>query len=337
MNYPEQHPPVRHGRIGVLLVNLGTPDATDYWSVRRYLKEFLSDRRVIELHPLLWAPILYGPILTLRPRKSAEAYRKIWLKDVDESPLRHYTRRQAERLQQQLGDTVLVDWAMRYGTPSIAARIDALTEAGCDRLLVVPLYPQYSATTTASVTDAVFDALKRKRWQPTLRVAHPWHDHPAHIEALSQRIRNQMAALDEEPEVLLFSFHGLPQKYFDLGDPYYCHCMKTARLVRETLGWPQERVRVTFQSRLGPTEWLKPYTAEVLEQLPGECIKRIAVAMPAFVSDCIETLEEIGIEGRHSFLQAGGEQCEVLPCLNDSDESIAMLEAIVEQELSGWR
>jgi len=331
-----QHPPVAFGRLGVLLVNLGTPDATDYWSVRRYLKEFLSDRRVIELHPLLWWPILNGPILTFRPRKSGEAYRKIWREESNESPLRYYTRSQAERLQQRFDD-VVIDWAMRYGNPSIPDRLDALTEAGCDRILVVPLYPQYSATTTASVTDAVFDALKAKRWQPTLRVAHPWHDHPAHVQALTQRIRNELAQLEQEPELLLFSFHGLPQKYFDLGDPYYCHCQKTARLVREALGWPEDRVRVTFQSRLGPTQWLKPYTAEVLEQLPAEGVKRIAVVMPAFISDCIETLEEIGIEGRKSFLEAGGEACDALPCLNDSDESIEMLEAIVTQELSGWR
>lgn len=331
-----QHPSVPHGRLGVLLVNLGTPDGTDYWSVRRYLKQFLSDRRVIELHPLLWWPVLHGPILTFRPRKSAAAYRKVWLQDSDESPLRHYTRRQAERLQQRFDD-VVIDWAMRYGNPAIAERLDALTAAGCDRILVVPLYPQYSATTTASVTDAVFDALKAKRWQPTLRVAPPWYDHPAHTEALTARLRSQLAELQQQPEVLLFSFHGLPQKYFDLGDPYYCHCMKTARLVREALGWPEQRVRVTFQSRLGPMQWLQPYTAEVLQQLPAEGVKRIAVVMPAFISDCIETLEEIGIEGRHSFLQAGGEACDVLPCLNDSDDSIAMLEAIVTQELSGWR
>lgn len=331
-----QHPSVPHGRLGVLLVNLGTPDGTDYWSVRRYLKQFLSDRRVIELHPLLWWPVLHGPILTFRPRKSAAAYRKVWLQDSDESPLRHYTRRQAERLQQRF-DEVVIDWAMRYGNPAIAERLDALTEAGCDRILVVPLYPQYSATTTASVTDAVFDALKAKRWQPTLRVAPPWYDHPAHIEALTARLRSQLAELQQEPDVLLFSFHGLPQKYFDLGDPYYCHCMKTARLVREALGWPEQRVRVTFQSRLGPMQWLQPYTAEVLQQLPAEGVKRIAVVMPAFISDCIETLEEIGIEGRHSFLQAGGEACDVLPCLNDSDDSIEMLEALVTQELGGWR
>lgn len=331
-----QHPPVRHGRLGVLLVNLGTPDAPDTRSVRRYLKQFLSDRRVIELHPLLWWPILHGPILTFRPRKSAEAYRKVWRHESNESPLRYYTRRQADRLQERFDD-VVIDWAMRYGQPSIASRIDALADAGCDRLLVVPLYPQYSATTTASVTDAVFDALKRKRWQPTLRVAPPWYDHPAHIEAMTARLRSQLAELEQQPDLLLFSFHGLPQKYFDLGDPYYCHCQKTARLVREALGWPKERVRVTFQSRLGPTQWLQPYTAEVLTQLPAEGVKRIAVTMPAFVSDCIETLEEIGIEGKRSFLEAGGEACDVLPCLNDSDESIEMLQRLVTQELSGWR
>lgn len=336
MNKPSHHPDIKHGRIGVLLVNLGTPDATDYWSVRRYLREFLSDRRVIELHPLLWAPILYGPILTFRPRKSAEAYRKIWFQDVDESPLRYYTRRQAELLNDRCPD-VDVDWAMRYGNPSIRDRIHALVERGCDRVMVLPLYPQYSATTSASVADATFDALKRMRWQPTLRMAHPWYDHPAHIRALTDSIRGQLAALEQEPEVLVLSFHGLPQKYFDMGDPYYCHCQKTARLVRESLGWPEERVRVTFQSRLGPTEWLQPYTSEVLAQLPKEGIKRIAIATPGFVTDCVETLEEIALEGREIFEQAGGERFDVLPCLNDSEACIAMLAELVDQELAGWQ
>lgn len=336
MNKPQHHPVVNHGRIGVLLVNLGTPDGTDTHSVRRYLKQFLSDRRVIELHPLLWKPILYGVILTLRPSKSAAAYRKIWFDDINESPLRYYTRRQAERLQERLPD-VIVDWAMRYGNPSIPLRIDAMMEQGCDRLMVLPLYPQYSATTTASVADAVFDALARKRWQPTLRMAHPWYDHPAHIDALAEQARGYLAGLGREPEVLVLSFHGLPQKYFDLGDPYYCHCQKTARLLREALGWPQERVRVTFQSRLGPTQWLQPYTADVLAALPAEGVRHIAVATPGFVTDCVETLEEIALEGREIFIDAGGETFDVLPCLNDSDESIGMLADISAQELKGWR
>ena len=335
MSKPEQHPAVKHGRIGVLLVNLGTPDAPDTTSVRRYLREFLMDRRIIEVSPLIWWPILFGPILTFRPKKSAAAYQKIWLTNPDESPLRRYTREQAERLQQQRPEWV-IDWAMRYGTPSIASRIDALMAQGCDRLLVLPLYPQYSATTSASVTDAVFNTLKTMRWQPTLRVAHPWHDHPAHIDALVSQTREQLAALEQEPEVLVLSFHGLPQAYFDKGDPYYCHCQKTARLLREGLGWPKDRVRVTFQSRLGPTKWLQPYTAEVLEKLPEEGIKRIAVATPGFVSDCVETLEEIAIEAREGFLEAGGEVCDVLPCLNASDRSIEMLNTIVTQELQGW-
>lgn len=336
MSKPQQHPVVKHGRIGVLLVNLGTPDRPDTSSVRRYLKEFLSDRRVIELHPLLWAPVLYGVILTFRPRKSAEAYRKIWFNDVNESPLRYYTRQQAERLQQRLPD-VVVDWAMRYGNPSIPDRIDALIGQGCDRLMVLPLYPQYSATTSASVADAVFDALRPKRWQPTLRIAHPWYDDPAHIKALADTTRAQLAGLDQEPEVLVLSFHGLPRKYFDLGDPYYCHCQKTARLLREALGWPEERVRVTFQSRLGPTPWLEPYTADVLAQLPGDGVRHVAVATPGFVTDCVETLEEIALEGRDIFTHAGGETFEVLPCLNAREESIEMLAAIVDKELQGWR
>lgn len=335
MSKPSEHPKVKHGRIGVLLVNLGTPDTPDYWAVRRYLKEFLMDPRVIEVPKLLWLPILYGPILTFRSRKSAEAYRKVWMTDQNESPLRYYTRAQAEKLQPALPD-VQIEWAMRYGQPSVAEKIEKLMSEGCDRLLVVPLYPQYSATTSASVTDAVFDCLKKMRWQPTLRVAPPWHDHPAHIDALTRQLQAQLAALSEEPEKLVMSFHGLPQRYFDLGDPYYCHCQKTARLVREQLGWAEDRVLVTFQSRLGPTQWLQPYTAEVLEALPAQGVKRIAVTTPGFVADCLETLEEIGMEGRESFLKAGGERCDVFPCLNDSDYAIDMLETMIRQELAGW-
>jgi ferrochelatase len=335
MTKPAQHPAVKHGRLGVLLVNLGTPDAPDTASVRRYLREFLMDRRVIEVSPLIWWPILFGPLLTFRPKKSAAAYQKIWLDNPSESPLRRYTREQAERLQQQRPEWV-IDWAMRYGNPSVSSRIHALMAEGCDRLLVLPLYPQYSATTSASVTDAVFATLKKMRWQPTLRVAHPWHDHPAHIDALVAQTRDQLALLEQEPEVLVFSFHGLPQAYFDKGDPYYCHCQKTARLLREGLGWPAERVRVTFQSRLGPTKWLQPYTAEVMKKLPAEGIKRIAVATPGFVSDCVETLEEIAIEAKADFIEAGGEVCDVIPCLNANDYSIEMLNKIVTQEMQGW-
>lgn len=336
---PQDHPPVAAGRIGVLLINLGTPESTDPRAIRTYLKEFLSDRRVIELSPLVWQPILRGVILNTRPKKTAEAYAKIWLEDGDESPLRRYTRRQAEALQQAIdpsAERVLVDWAMRYGLPPIAERVVRLKEAGCERILVFPLYPQYSATTTATVVDRVTDTMRRMRWQPAIRTVPPFHDEPAYVEAVARSIEDHLAALDWEPEAILASFHGLPRKYFDQGDPYHCHCLKTARLVRERLGLPADRFLATFQSRFGPQEWLKPYTDETVERLAADGVKRLAVVTPGFVADCVETLEEIAIGVRETFEAHGGERFTAIPCLNDSTEGNAMIRAVVDRELAGW-
>lgn len=336
---PADHPSLATGRIGVLLVNLGTPDATDYWSMRHYLAEFLSDRRVIEWPRAIWLPILYGIVLMRRPRRSGEAYKAIWNKDRDESPLRTFTRSQSEKLAASLqhpGDTIVVDWAMRYGQPTIAARIAALQKAGAERILVFPLYPQYSATTTATVNDKVFEALQGMRWQPALRVVPPYHDDPAYIAALAGSIRGALDGLGWAPEVVLASYHGIPQSYFRRGDPYYCHCMKTTRLLREALGWDEHKLRATFQSRFGPEEWLKPYTDGTIEALARSGIKRIAVINPGFAADCLETLEEIAVEARATFLAAGGESFAHIQCLNDSAGGMAVIEAIARRELAGW-
>lgn len=333
---PEAHEEVKPRRTGVLLINLGTPDATDYWSMRRYLSEFLSDKRIIERSALIWQPILQGIILTIRPSKSGKAYDKIWMQDEDKSPLLYYTEQQAAGLQARLGDGVLVDFAMRYGNPSIASKIDAMQAAGVDQIALVALYPQYSATSTASVYDKCFDALKTMRWQPAVRTAGPFHDEAAYIDALAASLDAQVKALDFEPEVLLMSYHGIPKAYFLAGDPYHCHCQKTTRLVREKLGWSENFCRTTFQSRFGPTEWLQPYTDKTLEALAGEGVTKVAVAAPAFVSDCLETLEEIAIEGRDAFIEAGGKSFAVLACLNDSEPGIDVLEAVAKRELAGW-
>lgn len=335
---PAGHPPVVTGKIGVLLVNLGTPDATDYWSVRRYLKEFLSDPRVIEVPKLVWWPILNLIILTIRPGRSGHAYASIWNKDRNESPLRTITRDQSDKLAGLLGDKerVVVDWAMRYGTPSIADRMDALKAAGCERILVMPLYPQYSAATTATVNDKVFDALRTMRWQPALRTLPPYHDDPVYIAALATSIERSIAALDFEPEVVLASFHGLPKSYFDKGDPYHCHCYKTARLLRERLGWSKERLKLSFQSRFGRAEWLTPYTDATVRELAAGGVKRIAVVSPGFSADCVETLEEIAIQNAEFFHEAGGERFAALPCLNDSPEGMVLLEHLARRELMGW-
>jgi ferrochelatase len=337
-HFPANHPPVKLGKVGVLLVNLGTPDGTDYASMRRYLKEFLMDRRVIEWSRWKWYPILFGIVLNRRPQKVGKAYESIWNKDLDESYLRTYTRAQAEKLAGRLANfpNVVVDWGMRYGNPSIAEKLDALKAQGCDRILLFPLYPQYAAATTATVNDKAFDALKAMRWQPALRTVPPYHDHPAYIEALANSITSHLATLDWKPDAVIASFHGIPQTYFDKGDPYYCHCQKTARLLRQRLGWDEKQLMLTFQSRFGPEEWLKPYTDKTIEALPAKGIKRIAVFNPGFVSDCLETLEEIAEEAKEIFLHHGGEKFSHIPCLNDSDDGMNVLEAQVRRELMGW-
>jgi ferrochelatase len=337
LHLPPGHPPVRPSRIGVLLINLGTPSATDFWSVRRYLREFLSDPRVIELPRLVWWPILNLFVLNTRPQRSGEAYEAIWDHVRNESPLMVITRAQAERLAEKLGpDGIAVDWAMRYGAPAIGDRLTAMKEAGCDRILLVPLYPQYSAATTATANDAAFRALAKMRWQPSLRTLPPYHDDPAYIAALAGAMTADIARLDFVPEMVLASFHGLPREYLDKGDPYHCQCQKTVRLLRERLGWPKERLRISFQSRFGAAEWLQPYTDVTIAGLAKGGVKRLAVVMPGFSADCIETLEEIGIRAAATFHENGGEHFAALPCLNDRPPGMDLIEQLVRRELSGW-
>ena len=325
-------------RIGVLLVNLGTPDGTDYKSMWRYLREFLSDPRVIELNKAVWYPILYGAVLTTRPKKTGANYAKIWNREKDESPLRTFTRDQAERLAGRLADMpeVVVDYGMRYGNPSMRDSVGRLIEAGCDRILSFPLYPQFSATTTATANDQLYRALMQLRHMPTARSVPPYYDEPVYIDALATSIERHLATLDFEPEVVLASYHGIPKSYFEKGDPYHCHCQKTTRLLRERLGWDERRLMTTFQSLFGKAEWIKPYTDKTVERLAGEGVKRIAIVNPGFSSDCIETLEEIDGEVREIFLHAGGEKFAHIPCLNASDEGMDVIEAMVRRELGGW-
>jgi ferrochelatase len=328
---PADHRPVRAGRIGVLLVNLGSPDAPDVPSVRRFLREFLSDPRVIEIPKIVWRPILNLLILNVRPRTTAANYAKVWLPEG--SPITVYTQAQAEALQQRLGSAAVVDWAMRYGTRSIGERLAALMDQGCDRILLAPLYPQYSAATNATVVDEAARVLMEMRWQPALRTLPPYYDNPDHIAALATSIRTGLAGLDFVPDLIVTSFHGMPLRTLEAGDPYHCQCLKTGRLLGEALGLP---VKVTFQSRFGRAEWLKPYTDDTLLSLPQEGVKKIAVVCPGFAADCLETLEEVAMEGRDEFLEAGGTHFAYLPCLNASDTGMAMLEALMRRELAGW-
>lgn len=331
---PQGHPPVATGRIGVLLVNLGTPDAPSPEAVKRYLAEFLSDPRVVEIPALLWQPILRGVILNTRPKKSAHAYRQVWTERG--SPLAVITAEQAGALQARLGDNVKVRWAMRYGNPSIADELEALKDDGCDRILFAPLYPQYSGATNASAMDAIGRALGEMRWQPALRVLPPYYDEPAYIAALAKDLAAQLDALAFEPEVLLLSFHGMPQRTLELGDPYHCHCQKTARLLGEALARRGLRIETTFQSRFGRAKWLEPATDAVLAAEAKAGTKRIAVAAPGFSADCLETLEELAIRGKEQFYRAGGKDYAVLACLNAGDAGMEMLEALVRRELGGW-
>ena len=331
MSLPPQHPNLPGPKIGVLLINLGTPDAPEARAVRRYLAEFLSDPRVIEIHPLAWKPILHGIILRTRPRRSAQAYNQIWTNEG--SPLRAIAHRQAAALRKRLPD-ISVHYAMRYGNPGISAAFENMASEGCTRILAAPLYPQYCAATTATANDAVFAALAAMRWQPALRTLPPYHDDPLYIEALVASLTRHLAALDFAPERLLLSFHGMPVRTLDLGDPYHCHCLKTARLLGEALG---RETDVAFQSRFGRAKWLEPATEALLAHYPRDGVKSIAVATPGFSADCIETLEELGIRGRETFRRAGGEQFALLECLNDSPEGMDMLTRLVSRELAGWR
>ncbi|MBA3325540.1 MAG: ferrochelatase [Rhodobacteraceae bacterium] len=337
---PFNHPPLPPARIGVVLSNLGTPDATDYWSMRRYLNEFLSDRRVIDYSPWLWQPLLQLIILTKRPFSSGEAYRGIWNREADESPLLTTTRAQAvavaERMALLYGDRVVVDFAMRYGNPSTTAVIGQLKAQGCERIVFFPLYPQYSAPTTATACDQAFRTLMTMNWQPSLRTAPAYYDHPLYIEALAQSVERAYAGLEHRPDLLVTSYHGVPRRYLLEGDPYHCQCQKTTRLLRARLGFAPDDVVVTFQSKFGPEEWLKPYTVEEVARLAAAGKKRIAIMAPAFSSDCVETLEEINEEIRESFEHAGGEAFTYIPCLNADAAHIDMMTAILEREMSGW-
>jgi ferrochelatase len=337
---PIDHPPVKAGRIGVLLLNLGTPEGTGYWPMRRYLREFLSDRRVIETPRVLWWPVLNLIILSTRPKRKGRDYDTIWNKDRNEGPLKTITRNQAEQLAGHLkavtGDRVSVDWAMRYGYPAIGERLQALLDDGCDRILLVPLYPQYAAATSATACDHAFRALMDMRWQPTIRVSPPYFADPVYIDAVVSSMKRDLEKLSFEPEVILVSFHGVPKEYLLKGDPYHCHCVKTWRLMRAAFGWPQDRFRMSFQSRFGPDEWLKPYTDETVKGLATSGIKRMAIVAPGFSADCLETLEELDVENRHIFTEHGGEDFGYLPCLNDSQEGMRVIRSVVQRELRGW-
>lgn len=327
----------RDSPIGLIIVNLGTPDAPDIPAVKRYLAQFLSDPRVVDLPRVLWLPILYGVILNTRPARSAKLYASIWNRDTGEGPLKTFTRLQAEKLRARIGSPrLIVDYALRYGSPAIAAQIDALMEQGCERIALLPLYPQYAASTTASVADAAFDALREMRKQPALRLGAPYYDDPAYIDALAASMKRERAALDFEPEVIVASFHGLPQAQIDRGDPYREHCEATWRLLCDALDMSPQKLRLAFQSRFGRAQWIAPYTSDVVTKLAGEGVKRIAVVAPGFSSDCLETIEELGVEIRDLFLQKGGEKFARLPCLNDNVEGMTLIETLAKREIAGW-
>ncbi|MDA8764195.1 ferrochelatase [Candidatus Pelagibacter bacterium] len=328
----ENHPDIKFGKTGVLLINLGTPDSTNWWDIRRYLKEFLSDTRVIEVNPVIWQIILNLFILNFRPSKTAQAYKKIWLKETNESPLRYYTRNQAEKLQQELvGENIIVNFAMRYGNPSIKSKLTELKKNGCENIIILPLYPQYAAATTATVCDEVYRTLMKMRWQPSLQIVPHYESEPSYVSALVKSIEKKIETISWKPDLIIASYHGIPKKYFDKGDPYHCYCHKTTRLIKEKFS--KIEIQTTFQSRFGPQEWLTPYTDKTLESLSAKGIKNLLVICPGFASDCVETLEEINILGRETFLKNGGEKFDFIPCLNDSSEHIKLFENLVKKYL----
>ena len=328
----ENHPDIKFGKTGVLLINLGTPDSTNWWDIRRYLKEFLSDTRVIEVNPVIWQIILNLFILNFRPSKTAQAYKKIWLKETNESPLRYYTRNQAEKLQQELvGENIIVNFAMRYGNPSIKSKLTELKKNGCENIIILPLYPQYAAATTATVCDEVYRTLMKMRWQPSLQIVPHYESEPSYVSALVKSIEKKIETISWKPDLIIASYHGIPKKYFDKGDPYHCYCHKTTRLIKEKFS--KIEIQTTFQSRFGPQEWLTPYTDKTLESLSAKGIKNLLVICPGFASDCVETLEEINILGRETFLKNGAEKFDFIPCLNDSSEHIKLFENLVKKYL----
>ena len=338
---PKDHPKVAQPKVGILLANLGTPDGTDYWSMRRYLNEFLSDRRVIDYSPFFWQPLLQLVILSTRPSKSGAAYASIWNKEADESPLMTITKDQTAAIKADLtaeyGDNVMVEFCMRYGNPSTQSVVRKMVEAGCHKILFFPLYPQYAGATSATANDQFFRALMKEKWQPTARVVDPYFDHPLYIEALAQSIETAYGKLNKKPDVLVCSYHGLPKRYLvKEGDPYHCQCQKTTRLLKERLGWQDTEITTTFQSRFGPEEWLQPYTVEEVARLAEAGKKNIAVCAPAFSADCIETLEEINEEIKEAFEHAGGEDFTYIPCLNDDPAHIKALTSVIRENLGGW-
>lgn len=328
----DDHPKVEFGKTGVLLINLGTPDSTNWWDIRKYLKEFLSDRRVIEVNPIIWKIILNLFILTFRPSKTAHAYKKIWRKENNESPLLYYTRSQALKLKSKIGNkNIIVDFAMRYGNPSIKSKLSLLKNLGCENIIILPLYPQYAAATTATVCDEVYRSLMKMRWQPSLQVIPHYESEPLYINALVKSIENKVNSVDWKPDLIISSYHGIPKKYFDKGDPYHCYCHKTTRLMKEQ--YTSIDIQTTFQSRFGPQEWLTPYTDKTLETLANKGVKNLLVICPGFASDCVETLEEIDIQGRESFLKNGGKNFGLIPCLNDNLDHIDLFEKLIKKFL----
>ena len=326
------HPPVNFGKTGVLIVNLGTPDSTSWLDIRKYLKEFLSDRRVIEVNPIIWQIILNLIILNFRPSKTAKAYKEIWMKDRNISPLLHYTQKQSEKLSNLISEkNLIIDYAMRYGNPSIKSKIATLHEMGCENLIILPLYPQYAAATTATVCDEVYRTLMKMRWQPSLKIVSHYESDPLYIEALVNSLNKKIKEINWKPDLILASYHGIPQKYFDKGDPYHCYCHKTTRLISEK--FTSVEIKTTFQSRFGPEKWLQPYTDKTLESLPKEGKKNVLAICPGFSSDCVETLEEIQIQGKESFLESGGENFDMVPCLNDNDDHIILLKSLIQKNI----
>ena len=329
----KDHPQIKYGKTGVLLINLGTPDSTNWWDIRKYLKEFLSDNRVIEVNPFLWQIILNLFILTFRPSKTAKAYKEIWMKDLNKSPLRFYTEMQAKKISQRIANNnLLVDFAMRYGNPSIKSKIEQMHNKGCEKLIIFPLYPQYASPTTATVCDEVYRVLMKMRWQPAIQIIPHYESEPLYIDALVKSINKKIKEINWEPDLIVASYHGIPKKYFEKGDPYHCYCQKTTRLISEK--FKQVKIITTFQSRFGPQEWLQPYTDKTLETLPAEGIKIILVISPGFSSDCVETLEEISIQGKESFEKSGGEKFEFIPCLNDNEDHINLLEHLINKNIT---
>ncbi len=332
MENKQEHPTVKFGKTGVLIVNLGTPDSTNWFDIRKYLKEFLSDRRVIEVNPIIWQFILNVFILTFRPSKTAKAYKEIWMKDKNISPLLHYTQKQAEKLSNLMSEkNLLIDYAMRYGNPSIRSKIATLHDMGCENLIIVPLYPQYAAATTATVCDEVYRTLMKMRWQPSLKIVPHYESDPLYIEALVNSLNKKIKEINWKPDLILASYHGIPQKYFDKGDPYHCYCHKTTRLISEK--FTSIEIKTTFQSRFGPEKWLQPYTDKTLENLPLEGKKNVLAICPGFSSDCVETLEEIQIQGKESFLDSGGENFDMVPCLNDNNDHIVLLKSLIQKNI----